>query len=383
MRLYKVNNSPYWQFNVTWNGRRERKSTRRADKDQAQEVALSYLKRLQDRDQLGARESITLGQLISVYLPRVKAEGLADYRNIESRCRKLIGEPPFQEGFSLDRDTPVESLTTADVVRLRTELLRTGAKAGTVNHMLRTLRRLVNVADEMEYAVPQRIKFELLEERENTRWLSAAECQRLLDELDPARTLPGFPAPGQRTAEMERRLTDQYELVVLLMDSGLRYGELTSMRWADVDTETFRTLHVWRSKTSSAGRIDLPDRSANILRGRYERHGTVQYLFPGFDVRGNHLNRPRSHSTSGIVKAMERAGLNTPESIKRHGRCTVHSLRHTFASTLVQNGATLFEVQSLLGHTGPAMTKRYAVLEASSTAAKAREILNRVHQKAL
>lgn len=383
MRLYKVKRSPYWQHDVTWNGKRRRVSTKRTDRQEAMRVALSYLRKLQDRDQLGARESATFAQLVETYLPRIKAEGLADYRNIEQRCRKLMGKPPFEAGYHLPPTMLVEELTTAHVVRLRTDRLASGASAGTVNNELRCLRRLHNVAREMGYAVNADVRFELLEERENTRWLSADEARRLLDELDPDRTVGYQKEAPLRSPLLRRRLTDQYELTVLLLDSGLRYGELVNLRWSEVDTETFRTLQIYRTKTGTAGRIDLPDRSVNILLGRFKLYGTLPYVFPGSDRRGRPTRKPRTHATQGIRRAIERAGLNTPESIKRHGRCTVHSLRHTYASTLVQNGASLFEVQTLLGHSSPAMTKRYAVLEAGGVADKARNILNRVHQKAL
>jgi site-specific recombinase XerD len=45
------------------------------------------------------------------------------------------------------------------------------------------------------------------------------------------------------------------------------------------------------------------------------------------------------------------------EVVAAHGKATIHSLRHTFASWLLQNGADLAEVQDTLGHTSMNMTR--------------------------
>jgi len=73
---------------------------------------------------------------------------------------------------------------------------------------------------------------------------------------------------------------------------------------------------------------------------------------------------------------METLGHNAPENVQRHGRATVHSLRHTFASWLLQNGAGLAEVQDMLGHSDLQMTRRYAHLENATVAARMAEKLD-------
>jgi site-specific recombinase XerD len=61
--------------------------------------------------------------------------------------------------------------------------------------------------------------------------------------------------------------------------------------------------------------------------------------------------------------------------VAENGRATVHSLRHTFASLLLQNGGTLPEIQQAIGHTTLNMTRRYAHLETKASAAKLARIL--------
>lgn len=58
-----------------------------------------------------------------------------------------------------------------------------------------------------------------------------------------------------------------------------------------------------------------------------------------------------------MARALQRAGLE---------RMRIHDLRHTFAATCVNSGASLYEVQKLLGHSSPTMTQRYAHLAADT-----------------
>ena len=75
---------------------------------------------------------------------------------------------------------------------------------------------------------------------------------------------------------------------------------------------------------------------------------------------------------------MRACGLDRPDLVAAHGHATIHSLRHTFASWLIQNGADLSEVQEALGHSSLEMTRRYASLAKRKTVAKLAGILNTI-----
>lgn len=76
----------------------------------------------------------------------------------------------------------------------------------------------------------------------------------------------------------------------------------------------------------------------------------------------------RGYNVIALRKAFNRAGLFD---------CTVHTLRHTHASQLVQHGMSVYEVRSILGHSDIRTTMRYAHLEQRTVTAKARELVDR------
>jgi integrase len=78
---------------------------------------------------------------------------------------------------------------------------------------------------------------------------------------------------------------------------------------------------------------------------------------------------PRGYSAIAIRKAMRRARLSD---------CTIHTLRHTHATRLIQNGMNVYEVRTVLGHTDVRTTMRYAHLEQADVATKARDVLERL-----
>jgi site-specific recombinase XerD len=86
---------------------------------------------------------------------------------------------------------------------------------------------------------------------------------------------------------------------------------------------------------------------------------------------------PRQYTAQGIKKAIERAGLNDLDVAKeKGGKVTIHTLRHTFASRLVQAGVSLAKVSKLLGHSSVTTTEIYAHLAPNEVSEEAVEVLN-------
>ncbi len=73
-------------------------------------------------------------------------------------------------------------------------------------------------------------------------------------------------------------------------------------------------------------------------------------------------------------KAFQRAGL--PD-------CSPHTLRHTLATRLIQNGMNLYEVKEILGHSDIKTTMRYAHIEQSKITQRAMNVINKLNISAL
>lgn len=75
---------------------------------------------------------------------------------------------------------------------------------------------------------------------------------------------------------------------------------------------------------------------------------------------------------ASIRKAFQQAGL--PD-------CSAHTLRHTHASRLIQNGLNIYEVKEILGHSDIKTTMRYAHIEQRSVSIKAKDVIDRLNKE--
>jgi len=144
------------------------------------------------------------------------------------------------------------------------------------------------------------------------------------------------------------------EIVLFAVLTGMRRGELLNLRWQDVDLHT-RTIQIhstptFRTKQDRKRAIPLNDRAFYLLQSRYGKD-TSEYVFTlnGKQIFDGWL-------THAFKKVVTRAKLGK-EGLH------FHSLRHTFASWLAQDGVSLYEVQKLLGHSSSSMTEVYSHLQ--------------------
>lgn len=136
--------------------------------------------------------------------------------------------------------------------------------------------------------------------------------------------------------------------IVLALATGARAGNLQMLTWDDVDLERW-TLRFVQTKNREPRYVPVVGPAQAILRAHFDRDPTGK----GWGFKGSRYDVPADLDKPWrIVRAA--AGLVGDK------RCRFHDLRHTTASYLTMNGASLAEVAEALGHRTLVMAKRYS-----------------------
>ncbi|MCX6141964.1 MAG: site-specific integrase [Ignavibacteriales bacterium] len=143
------------------------------------------------------------------------------------------------------------------------------------------------------------------------------------------------------------------EIVVFAVSTGMRQSEITNLRWENVDLIN-RLIHIQSGasfKTKQGKRRTIPMNGV-VLALLQKRVGKTlsDFMF----TRGE-AKIGESYLTHRFKHWVTEAGL----ADELH----FHSLWHTFASWLVQDGVSLYEVQKLLGHSSSRVTEIYSHLQ--------------------
>jgi integrase/recombinase XerD len=153
--------------------------------------------------------------------------------------------------------------------------------------------------------------------------------------------------------EIERILgaleSDKHRAVVMLAyGAGLRICEACRLRIADIDAKRM-LLHIRNAKRGRERHVMLSPRLLKALR-TYWKHArpTGPYVFPGGGADGVFSRRAVHHA---LVKAARQAGITKTVS--------PHTLRHSFATHLLERGTDLRTLQVLLGHASLKSTMAY------------------------
>jgi site-specific recombinase XerD len=136
-------------------------------------------------------------------------------------------------------------------------------------------------------------------------------------------------------------------ILTTIYSGGLRLGEATHLRVSDIDAKRM-TILVQQGKGNKDRYTVLGQKTLELLRLYYKAYRPGQWLFPSTDPL-----KPLSDSTVQRVfkTALHRAGIKK--------KASVHTLRHSFATHLLESGTDLFHIQRLLGHTTAKTTSVY------------------------
>lgn len=327
--LYKRSNQIY-SIGYYQDGRRKWKSTGATVKADALKALTQFKELLQERTR-----SVSLQQFVSEFL----TYGEANY----SRKTLTIYRSILQRFVALTKNVSLMELTPQHVDNYKAKRLKDKTKSKhprdispvSVNVELRALRAALNTARKWKL-----IDANLFE------GVSLAE----VPERDP---LFFSPSDFERLLQC---INENWlkEIVVFAVLTGMRRGELLNLRWQEVDLQRriiqIRSTPTFKTKHGKKRVIPLNDTAFYLVQSKHGKD-TSEYVFT---LNGKQIFEGwLSHK---FKKAVRRAKL---EKDGLH----FHSLRHTFASWLVQDGVSLYEVQKLLGHSSSSVTEVYSHLQ--------------------
>ncbi len=196
-------------------------------------------------------------------------------------------------------------------------------------------------------------------------------------------TLTGVPRPKREhklpvvlTSEEVRAILRQItELrhracLTLIYACGLRLGEGCRVQVTDLDRAR-GVIHVHAAKGAKDRYIPLPAAVLPLLETCWFTHRNPVWLFPSVGRGGTRGATATSPVPLGTVQQVFRAALAV-SGVHKH--VSVHALRHSYATHLLENNVNLRQIQTWLGHNSPAVTAVYTHLTEPATHTAAQQV---------
>ncbi|MBU2498452.1 MAG: site-specific integrase, partial [Proteobacteria bacterium] len=272
--------------------------------------------------------------------------------NYRHQASYKTGKKTYLENFKnhFGEDTRLSNIRYVELESYRNQVRQKPTHFGTirtdasVNREMACLHHLF--AKAVEWDMMEQNPFErgncllLKENNKRLRYLTEEEIPRLLDSC-------------------KGHIRD---IIECALNTGMRRGEILSLKWSQIRNGF---IYLQKTKTNIARQIPIND----DLHGLFERI-KIRQAQPKENVVGmdgkpvdnrpckseyvfNYNGRPVSEVKRSFKKALDDAGI---EDFR------FHDLRHTFASHMIMRGASIKEVQEILGHRSLTMTMRYAHL---------------------
>ncbi len=137
-------------------------------------------------------------------------------------------------------------------------------------------------------------------------------------------------------------------ILMLLYSSGMRISEIANLRIADIDSKNMR-IKIVQGKGNKDRFTILSEQVLQELRAYYIIYKPKEYLFNGFRPGKRYSTRSIQHL---MQKALTKVGLENKNF-------TIHTIRHSFATHLLDSGTDLHTIKELLGHSNLQTTMKY------------------------
>lgn len=312
MALYKRGET-FWISFTAPDGKRIRCSACTSDRQKAQQFFDKLKHESWAQNHLGAPVRHTWDEAALLWIKEK-----SDKKSIESDKVILRFLTPILRGKYLDE------ITRADIVQIGEERKR-ATSPSRANRYLALIRSILNRAVKIWEWMDKAPSVTLYKEpKRRIRYLTPAQIQALMHELPE----------------------HQKPVMMFALLTGLRKSNILNLRWSQINLSG-RTISIAGSemKNGNEHTVPLSDAAFQIVVGQIGKN--TEYVFT---YKGKHV---REINTRHFRAALKRAGITDYR---------FHDNRHTWASLLIQNGVSLYELQEMGAWQSPEMVKRYAHL---------------------
>lgn len=290
-------------------------------------------------------DALTYSQFFNeTYFPQSKANKSPGSWSREKQFNNLWISPVIG-------DKPLKGVSPIDLERIKSNMAKAELAPRTIHYCLATIRQVFNTAkmlglysDDNPVSKVKKPKFD----NRRLRFLSRDEAQLLLTEL-------------------QKRSQQLYNMALLSLHCGLRAGEIFNLTWPDVDAE--RKIMMIRDPKGGKNRYAFMTTEVAQMLACMERGTASELVFKSRN--GGKVKEISNAFSRAVINLKFNEGITDNRYF-----VTFHTLRHTYASWLVESGADLYAVKELLGHSTLAMTERYSHLS-NGTLQKAVNMLDR------
>ena len=294
------------------------------------------------------KENITFGQyFLHTYLPpeeegnKTKKHKNKKLRSFTEEQRKFITEEQLFRLWLAPQigNVPFKSISEFHMRKISKAMIDAKKSARTIQYAFAVVRQVWNMARRDKTATGNsptiHVKAPKIDNR-RLRFLSPAEAKTLLTAL-------------------KARSEQLHNLALLSLQTGMRAGEVFSLKWGHVDFAR-GFINIVDTK-SGRNRVAYMTGEVKVMLKGLCWQGKDQGAFVFTDSKGNQIKE----ISASFDRAVKQIGINDGIADPRQ-KVVFHTLRHTFASWLVENGTDLYTVKELLGHSTLAMTERYSHL---------------------
>lgn len=349
--VMKFKHSDYYYARFMIDGKMYQKTTKTKNKKDAVQIAEAFRKKvLLDLNNITSN-SISIQDAIELYR---KTKPNDDKFNFVCNYHlKWLTSNNFEIA------NLIITLTPEVLQKIATLRTNEGKSPGTVKHTVDFFSRVIKNANKSGYSTPEHNPPKIINKRKKIRYLTSEEEQKILQLLDPTREVNGITSYNIDQNNARRAdLQNNYDLFICLLDTGCRLNEIAKLKWVDVNLK-FKQISIYRTKVSNEGILSMSDRVFEIFSRRFKNKNS-EWVFT--NSKGEVKD-----SFAGIRTAIKKAGCED---------ATIHTLRHTAATRLVNGGLDIYQVSNILGHSNINQTTKYAHLSNTTVSKKAANVLN-------